>query len=90
MEDQGKAFQLVLRTRGDVPMYTLRGYTLRGLFNGQGNIPVELQEVELPELPLAGGAKLDLKFTRSEVPALIRFEVIRPTGFSEYSLAWKP
>jgi beta-galactosidase len=90
LENNGNAFQLVLRTRAEVPMYRLRGYTLRGIFYGQGNIPIELQEVELPELPPAGGAKLELKFTQSEVPVLIRFDVIRPTGFSAYSLAWKP
>jgi len=90
LENHQNAFQVILRTRGDVPMYTLRGYTLRGTFYGQGDIPVELQEVVIPELPPASLARLELKFTQSEVPACIRFDVMRPAGFSAYSLEWKP
>jgi hypothetical protein len=31
-------------------MYTLRGYKLRRIFYGEGDIPVERQEVGLPEI----------------------------------------
>jgi hypothetical protein len=31
-------FQLLLRSRHDVPMYLLRGYKLRGIFYGEGDI----------------------------------------------------
>jgi beta-glucuronidase len=89
-ENHLNAFQVILRTRGDVPMYTLRGYKLCSTFYGQGGIPVELQEVEISELPPASLARLEVKFTQSEVPTSIRFEVMRPTGFSAYSLEWKP
>jgi len=90
LENHRNVFQVILKTRGDVPMYTLRGYRLCSTFYGQGDIPVELQEVEIPELPPASSARLEVKFTPSEVPTCIRFEVMRPTGFSAYSLLWKP
>jgi beta-galactosidase len=90
LENHLNTFQVILRTRGDVPMYTLRGYKLLSTFYGQGGIPVELQEVEIPDLPPASSARLEVRFTQSEVPTRIRFGVTRPTGFSAYSLEWKP
>jgi beta-glucuronidase len=90
LENHLNNFQVMLRTRGDVPMYKLRGYTLCGTFYGQGNIPVEHQEVAIPELLPASLARFELKFTQSEVPVCIRFDVIRPTGFSALSFDWKP
>jgi beta-glucuronidase len=90
LENKFNAFQVLLKTRGDVPLYTLRGYTLRGTFYGQGAIPVERQEAAIPELAPASSASFELKFTQSEAPVFIRFEVLRPTEFSAYSLDWKP
>jgi beta-glucuronidase len=90
LENHLNALQVILRTRGDVPMYTLRGYKLCGTFYGQGDIPVELQEVEISGLPPASSARLEVKFMQSEVPTRIRLDVMRPTGFSAYSLEWKP
>jgi beta-galactosidase/beta-glucuronidase len=90
LENHLNALQVILRTRGDVPMYTLRGYKLCSTFYGQGDIPVELQEVEISDLPPASSARLEVKFIQSEVPTRIRFDVMRPTGFSAYSLEWKP
>jgi beta-glucuronidase len=90
LENHLNALQVILRARGDVPMYTLRGYKLCGTFYGQGDIPVELQEVEIPDLPPASSARLEVKFMQSELPTRIRLDVMRPTGFSAYSLEWKP
>jgi beta-galactosidase len=89
-ENQLNAFQLRLRTRHDLPMYTLRGYRLRGIFYGEGNIPVERQEVELPEIAFGTEITVDLTFSQSNVPLHVTFEVLRPTGFSAYSRDWKP
>jgi len=57
---------------------------------GQSNIPVELVEAALPAL--APGAQLELKllFTRTQVPLRVRFDNVRPTGFSAYSVNWRP
>jgi len=89
-ENTLNAFQLRLRTRQDVPMYTLRGYKLRGIFYGDGNVPVERQEVELPEIASGTETAVALTFSQSGVPLQVRFDVLRPNGFSAYSRNWKP
>ena len=83
-------FHILIRTRGDLPMYTLRGYRLRGLFFGQGNVPVERQEVEMPDAAPGSETKLEVAFSQSESPMHLQFDVMRPTGFSAYLLDWKP
>ncbi|HYM79566.1 MAG TPA: glycoside hydrolase family 2 TIM barrel-domain containing protein [Candidatus Dormibacteraeota bacterium] len=90
IENYGNAFRLELKTRRTIPSYTLRGYKLRGVFYGQGEIPVESQEVVIPEVSPGQTVKLDLMFTQSESPLRVRFEVMRPTQFSAYSAEWKP
>jgi len=89
-ENHLNTFQLRLKTRHDVPMYTLRGYKLRGIFYGEGDIPVERQEVELPEIASGGETTVDLTFSQSGVPLHVKFDVLRPTGYSAYSGNWKP
>src|SRR2546425_1324457 len=67
VENRLNAFQLRLRTRHDLPMYSLRGYKLRGTFYGEGDIPVEQREVELPEIAAGNETTVDLTFNqRSE------------------------
>ena len=89
-ENHENAFHLQLKTRHDVPMYTLRGYKLRGVFYGEGDVPVERQEVELPEIVSGGEISVDLTFSQSGVPLRVTFDVLRPTGFSACSRNWKP
>jgi beta-glucuronidase len=86
----GNAFQLRIRTRQDIPMYTLRGYKVRGICYGEGDVPVERQEVALPEMVSSGEIAVELKFNRTGVPWHVTFDVLRPTGFSAYSRDWKP
>lgn len=62
-------------------MYTLRGYKLRGTFYGASEIPIERQEVQLPELAPGSETAAALTFSQSGVPLLVKFEVLRPTGF---------
>ncbi len=83
-------FLVLLRVRRDLPMYTLRGYKLRGLFFGAGNIPVERQVVDLLEAAPGSETTLELAFTQSEAPIHVRIDVLRPTSFSAYSFDWKP
>jgi glycosyl hydrolase family 2 len=90
VERQLNKFVVLIRVRRDLPMYTLRGYRLRGLFFGEGNIPVERQEVNLPDAAPGTETRLELAFTQSEAPLHIQFDVLRPTSFSAYSLDWKP
>jgi beta-glucuronidase len=90
VENQLNAFRLLVRTRRDLPMYTLRGYRLRGVLYGEGYIPVEQQEAQLPETAPGGEVKVELKFGGSGVPLRVRFDVYRPCRFSVYSLEWQP
>ena len=90
VENHLNAFRLRLKTRDDIPMYTLRGYKLRGIFYGEGDIPVERQEVELQEIASGREITVDLTFSQSGVPLRVSFDVLRPTGFSAYSRSWKP
>lgn len=90
VENNGNAFRLWIKSRRDLPMYALRGYRLRGLFYGQGLIPVERQEVQLPELSPGVETGIDVSFSQSGTALRISFEILRPTGFSTYSLDWKP
>jgi beta-glucuronidase len=90
LENHLNTFKLRLRTRPDVPAYTLRGYKLRGTFYGQGHIPIERLEVELPEIAAGSETRVDLIFNQSDVPLHVKFDILRPTGFSAYSSNWKP
>jgi beta-glucuronidase len=90
VQHQLNKFQVLLKVRRDLPMYTLRGYRLRGLFFGQGNIPVERQVVNLPEAAPGSETTLELAFTETEAPIHLQIDVLRPTSFSVYSFDWKP
>src|SRR6266478_3781257 len=41
VENHLNVFQLRLKTRHDIPTYSLRGYKLWGTFYGEGDIPIE-------------------------------------------------
>lgn len=88
-EKHANSFQLRLKIRQDVPMYALRGYKLRGTLYGQGDIPVEYQEIELPEIVAGREITHNLSFRQSDTPLRVKFDVVRPTGFSACCLHWK-
>ncbi len=89
VERQADKFRVLIKTRGDLPAYTLRGYKLRGLFFGQGDIPVERQELALPAIAPGQEVKVDLSFTTAEILNHLQIDVSRPTGFSASLLDWK-
>jgi beta-galactosidase len=91
-ENRVNAFHLRVKTRHDFPMYALRGYKLRGVFYGEGDVPIERQEAELPEIIPGGEITVDLAlaFSQTGVPLHVTFDVLRPTGFSACSRNWKP
>jgi beta-glucuronidase len=89
-ENHLNTFHLRLKTRHDVPMYSLRGYKLRGTFYGEGGIPIERHEVGLPEIAAGNETAVDLVFSQSDVPLHVKFDILRFTGFSVYSQNWKP
>jgi len=87
--NQLNTFQLTVKTRGTLPSYTLRGYKICGVLYGQGNIPVEQKEGNLPDLAPGKTAEVDLAFSQTELPKHVIFSVVRPTGFPAYSVDWK-
>jgi beta-galactosidase len=89
-QNQLNTFHVRLKTRRDVPSYILRGYKMRGIFYGEGNIPLERQEVALPDIAVGSENEIDLAFGQSTVPLYVKFDVLRPTDFSAYSLHWTP
>jgi len=84
VENRLNTFKLRLQTRHDVPAFTLRGYKLRGTFYGPGDLPVERHEVELPEIAAGNEATVDLIFSQSGVPVRVKFDILRPIGFSVF------
>ena len=78
-----------LTARRAVPAYTLHGYKLRTLVYGQGAIPVERVETNLPDLAPGGQASLQVTFSEAK-PVQVKLDVLRPTGFSVQTAFWKP
>jgi beta-galactosidase len=83
-------FQVRIKTRNSVPMHTLDGYRLRGIFYGQGEIPTEEREVDIPKIAPGAEAQVELAFTASGTPIYAKFDVLRPMRFSALSILWKP
>jgi beta-galactosidase len=78
---------LHVKTRPDLPSYTLRGYTIRALFYEPDKIPVKRVELPLPELAPGAQASVRFNFEKS-TPERIVFNVLRPTKFSVSTLEW--
>jgi beta-glucuronidase len=83
-----KALAVTVRARSVVPAYTMRGYTLRAVAFGQGGVPVERRAAALPDL--APGAEATVLLSFAEVlPERIEIDVLRPTGYSAFTLDWR-
>jgi hypothetical protein len=72
--------EVVVTARAVVPAYAMRGYTLRAVAYGHGNIPLERVERKLPDLKPGANASSVVSFT--EKPLRVVIDVLRPTGFS--------
>jgi beta-glucuronidase len=83
-ENDGKR-SVVVRARKDIPAYTLRGYKLRWIAYGDGDIPVEQGETPLPDLRPGDEAEVSFD-VRSAQPRRVVIDVMRPTGFSAATL----
>jgi len=77
-----------LQTRSSVPSYTLRGYKLRTLVFGYGNIPVERYETSLPELRPHEKTLAVVKFSEMR-PVQVQCDVMRPDGLSTLTAIWR-
>jgi hypothetical protein len=68
----------------------LRGGKGRGFSYAHGDIPIEVEDVELAKLLPGKAAEVKFSFSRLEVPHCVRFGVMRPTRVRAYSLEWQP
>jgi beta-galactosidase len=81
--------RLTVRTRQAVPSYTLRGYKVRAVVYGFGDIPLERPEAPLPELSPGQQSSVDVWFAE-KAPVRVEIAVLRPTGSSVASGVWHP
>jgi beta-glucuronidase len=79
--------KVTIRTREAVPSYTLRGYKVRAIVYGYGDIPVERPEVALPDLGPGQQAAVDIRFAEKS-PVRVQIDVMRPTGSSALTKVW--
>jgi len=81
IKTDGRALIAVVRTRQDLPAYTLQSYRLRWTAYGNGGIPLERKDVPLPDL--APGTVSETPFgPKGPDSGKVIVEVVRPTGFS--------
>jgi hypothetical protein len=87
----GKAGELKvqLKARIAAPAYALRGYILRTVVYGFGDIPVERFETTLPDIEPGGQTSAAVQFTEA-TPIRVRLDVLRPVGSSVHTAIWKP
>ncbi|HVH71881.1 MAG TPA: hypothetical protein VNB49_12310, partial [Candidatus Dormibacteraeota bacterium] len=83
------SFAIHVRTRKSVPAYPLLGYKVRGTLYGDGNIPLEQRETEVPTIRPGDVVTVPLQF-KEQRALRVEFDVIRPTGFSARSRTWIP
>jgi beta-glucuronidase len=79
--------EVVLSTRDTVPAYTLRGYKLRVVGYGDGDIPVERVLSVLPDL--APGTRSVIPVRMAASVDRIVSDVLRPSGVSVATAVWR-
>jgi beta-glucuronidase len=77
-----------IKTRSDLAGYTLRGYSVRWLFYGYDDLPMDGNFQVLDPLP--PGATITVHGRTASIPELtrIRVDIMRPTGFSVQAAKW--
>lgn len=86
---QGRELKVQFETRTAAPAYTLRGYILRAVVYGLGDIPVERIETRLPELEPGDRTSVSVTFTELH-PVQVKLDLLRSTGSSAHTAIWKP
>jgi beta-glucuronidase len=87
-ERDGDRFVLGVTARNSIPAYTLRGYKVRWVAYGFGDLPMEQHDDLLPTLEPGARADVSRTFTVKELRRL-RVEIVRPTGFSAADAEWR-
>jgi beta-galactosidase len=83
------ALRVEVTARSGVPSYALRGYELRAVAYGLGEIPVERIGVQLETIVPGGSANAELRFIEAGI-LRVQVDVMRPTGFSAWTETWRP
>jgi beta-glucuronidase len=78
-----------VRSRKSVPSYALRGYVVRAILYGLGDIPLEQHEAALAVLQPGEEHTVSVQF-QSKGAVWINIDVMRPTGFSAAAAVWRP
>jgi len=87
VSSDGNALKATLRTRDLLPAYTLTGYRLRWVVYSAEGYPVEQHEADLPDMTPGTATTVSLGIGQP-LPARLRVDVLRPTGFSARSAVW--
>ena len=82
------ALGVAVTARNAVPAYHLRGYEIRGVAYGFGQIPVERVATPLETMAPGASAHAELRFTQPGI-SRIQVDVMRPTGFSAWVETWQ-
>ena len=84
--DEGR-FEVELRTREQLPGYTLRNYSLRWLAYGYDDLPTEGGRMGLPALRPGSSSTFKMEISIAGIRKVV-VDVIRPTGFSVVTLEY--
>ena len=83
-----EALTVSLKARATVPAYILRGYEVRAVAYGFGEVPIERVSAKLPDI--APGQDIRVPFALKEKGiSRIRVDLLRPTGFSACTEIWR-
>jgi beta-glucuronidase len=82
-----EAFQVDVRSRKSIPAYVLKGYSLRAIGYGRGQIPLEQVVKPIADLKPGDQAAISVSF-KGQSLLRVEFDVIRPTGSSALSQVW--
>jgi beta-galactosidase len=82
------ALSVTVAARNAVPAYHLRGYEIRGIAYGFGQIPVERIATPLETVAPGESAHAALRFRQPGI-SRIQVDVMRPTGFSAWMEIWQ-
>jgi beta-galactosidase len=75
------SYEVTLRTRQQLPGYTLRKYVLRWLAYGYDDLPMEGGAIKLPDLPPASTHTFAIKCSIGRASRIV-VDLLRPTGYS--------
>jgi beta-galactosidase len=80
-------FELELRTREQLPGYTLRGYSLRWLAYGYDDLPMDGGQTTLSALASGSSQIFEIKLSIAGIRRIV-VDAVRPTGFSAITVEY--